>query len=187
MSREFYMDLVGFEAIQKRLETASARIKSEVKEEIKDGAQQITLKAKRVVAAKSADQGILGRGLMTKQSGPISFDVLSLASHSPFIEWGTKKQTSIPAKYADYASQFKGLKTGSAKEAFFAINAWVERKGIRFPDKKGKLLTLEQTAYIIFHSIMVKGIKARPFLFPTFEAQQPIILKNIQTVLGDVL
>lgn len=187
MSKPFYMDIVGFDAIQKRLQSASVRIKSEVKEEIKDGAQQITLKAKRIVSKKSFDQGVLAGGIKTLVAGDLAYDVVSLASHSPFIEWGTRKQVRVPAKYADYAAQFRGLKTGSAKEALFAITAWVKRKGFTFPDKNGKQMTLEQTAYIIFHSIMVNGIKARPFLFPTFEAQEPIILKNIQTVLGDII
>lgn len=187
MNKPFYMDLEGFKEIQARLSKVSPRMKSEVLEEIKDGAQVIARNSQRDASKKATDQGQLARGIRAAKGAGIDYDVLSLAPHSPFIEWGTKKKARVPGKYADYASQFKGLKTGSAKEALFAILAWTKRKGLRFAGKDGKPMTIEQTGYIIYKSIMANGITPRPFLFHNFEAQEPIIIKNIQKVLGELL
>lgn len=197
MSKPFYLDIKGIKEIQDKLIKAGARVKSEVREELKDGSERVVLKQKNKVRQNSFDQGTLARGLRQYPTGDLEFDIVSTAPHSPYVNWGTKKRAKIPAKEQSYAAQFKGLKTGSADEALFAITAWVKRKGIRFDSastfksgkRKGgnKKLTLEQTAYIIFHHLMIHGMRARPFFFEPFDEESPIILKNITTVLGDIL
>lgn len=194
MAQPFTVDLQGIADIQARLKKASTTILKDVDGVLQRGAGKIAEGAARDAPV---DEGSLRRGITFKRLGLGSYEVISAASHSPYIEWGTKRKAKVPAELSSYAAQFKGLKTGSAEEALNAIKSWVKRKGVRFDSegtfksgkKKGanKPLTVEQTAYIIFHFIMINGIEPRPFFFKNFNEQEPEIIRDVTKVLGDVL
>lgn len=194
MAQPFTLDLQGFAEIQDRLRKASGRLVVNVDGMLAKGAGIIARNAARDAPK---DEGQLARSISSRKAAPLNHEVVSPVKYSPFIEWGTKRKAKVPAELQSYASQFKGLKTGSAKEALYAIQGWVRRKGIKFDSagtfksgkRKGtnKKLTIEQTAYIIFHFIMINGIKPRPFFFHNLNKQQPLILADVRDVLGDIL
>lgn len=180
-----------------RLKRAPDTLVQEVDRELKDGADRVASRAQRKLSSnKTTDEGGLSRGITTARAASLEYTVTSSARYSPFIEWGTKRRVKVPSHLRQYASQFIGSGGGSAAEALKAIMGWVRRKKIRFDSaarfksgqRKGqnRQLTLEQTAYIIFHFIMINGIKPQPFFFPSLDAEAPTITKNIENVLKDI-
>lgn len=176
-----------------RLKRAPQTLAEEVDRELKDGADRIAGQAQR---RAPVDEGGIRRGISVAKTKQFEYTVVSSARHSPFIEWGTKRRVKIPAGLTQYAAQFRGGGGGSAAEALKAIMGWVRRKKIRFDSasrfksgqRKGqnRQLTLEQTAYIIFHFIMINGIKPKPFFFESLNAEAPGITKNIENVLKNI-
>lgn len=176
-----------------RLKRAPQTLIQEVQRELKDGADRIARNAQRDAPV---DEGALRRGITVAKVNDSEFTITSAARHSPFIEWGTKRRVKVPAGLQQYAAQFRGNAGGSAAEALKAIMGWVRRKKIRFDSagrfksgqRKGqnRQLTLEQTAYIIFHFIMINGIKPQPFFFEQVPKEEPILVKNLTNVLKDI-
>lgn len=180
-----------------RLKRAPQTLVQEVDRELKDGADRIMQRALRTLSSnKTIDEGGLARGISVKKEREMEYVVVSSARHSPFIEWGTKRRVKVPAGLQQYAAQFRGSSGGTAAQALKAIMGWVRRKQIRFDSatrfksgqRKGqnRQLTLEQTAYIIFHYIMINGIRPQPFFFPSLDAEASIITKNIENVLKNI-
>ena len=73
------------------------------------------------------------------------------------------------------ASQFKGKKAGSFEQGLRAIKDWCKSKGIP-----------EDAAYPIFMSILRKGQKARPYLYPAFVKGRTQYLKDLKKLLKDL-
>jgi len=192
---DFKIQLKGIERLMDRIQKAPMKIKLEISRELLAGAEVIVRNA---IRDAPVDEGGLRRGISLEKKDDLNFKVVSAAEYSPFVEWGTRKKVSVPAELSSYAQTFKGAKgSGSREQAFKAILGWVRRKGIRIDSsksfksgkKKGqkKKLTLEQTARIIFHAIMVNGVKPKPYFFKNYFQQAPIIVKNIEAVLNRVI
>ncbi len=190
----FTLDIQGFAGIQERLRSAPDRLKKDVGGVLKKNADVIARNAKRdVVDNESTDTGRLANAISVDKDNDLQYSIVSPVSYSPYLEWGTKKRARVPTKLREYAAQFRGLKTGSAEEALHSIMQWVIRKGIKIDSaatyksgkKKGqnKQLTAEQTGYIIFHYIMLVGTKPHPFFFKNFDAQEPVIIRDVEKVL----
>jgi hypothetical protein len=85
--------------------------------------------------------------------------------------------------------------SGTAEQALTFITAWVKRKGIRFESAsvfksgkkagKNKLLSYEETAYFIFHHIMLVGIKPRPFFFPAMLNETPLLQRRLEQIINN--
>lgn len=176
-----------------RLKRAPGLLVQEVSRELKDSADRIAGGAQRDAPV---DEGALRRGITNHKVSDTEYMITSAARQSPFIEWGTKRRVKIPSALQQYAAQFRGGGGGSAEEALKAIMGWVRRKGIKFDNatrfksgqRKGqnRQLSLEQTAYIIFHYIMINGIKPQPFFFDKLTKEEPVLIKNINNVLKDI-
>lgn len=186
-------DIKGFQDVLTRLERAPATIVQEVNRELKDSADRIARNAKRDAPV---DEGRLRNEISVVKVSETQYDVVSPVSYSPFIEWGTRRKARVPAELASYAAKFKGSKGGSAADFLKAIMGWVKRKGVRFDSAglfksgkrkgKNKPLTVEQTAYIVFHFIMLNGIAPQPFFFKNLDAEKPILLNNVRKVLDNL-
>lgn len=190
-------DFSGMKDVLDRLKRAPATLAKEVDRELKDSADRIARNAQRDAPV---NEGTLRRGITVAKIVDMQYTITSSAGHSPFIEWGTRRKVSVPAELSSYAAQFKRSSdtavSGSVGDFLKAIMSWVRRKGIRFESagkfKSGKRkgnnrkLTIEQTAYIIFHFINIRGIKPQPFFFKNFDAEKPVLIKNVENVLKDI-
>lgn len=184
----FTFNVVGLDPLLQRLKNAPRQIVEEVDGELEAAADAIAGRAIKD-ANKFKDEGGLQRGISVAKDKELQYRVVSAAKYSPFMEWGTKKQVSIPSSLTSYAAQFKGFKGGSKEEFLKAITGWVRRKGIRFQGVvKGrtKKLTIAQTAYIIYRSILAKGVKPQPFFFHNLEIERPLLLKRVETILKEI-
>lgn len=184
MAAPFTLDLEGIAEIQQRLAKASGKLVKDV-----DGvlARNVGIIARNAKRDAPSDEGYLRNSISDRKVKTLNYEVVSAAKYSPYLEWGTKRRAKVPPELQSYAQQFKGLKTGSAEEALNAIMGWVRRKGIKIKSAGKGYLTDEQTGYLIFHLIMINGIKPRPYFFKNFNKQEPIILANVTDVLGDIL
>lgn len=173
------VQIAGMDGLLARLKALPQVITDAVGAEIQDGAQSIAAAAK---AAAPGDQGILRQEIAAIQVDKTSWQVVSGAEYSPYVEFGTGEKVQIPPGLEEYAAQFKGdFSSGtyseggslSAKEAIFN---WCDRQGI---DPK--------LWYAIYVSIMVHGIEARPFFFPAALQQEPVIIDRIKLALAGAI
>ena len=182
------VSLNGFKELKERL--SKSNLQKEVNAELEKGAER--MRAGAINDAPFGAGGLLRGGIGVEGSGN-GFRVFSNASYSGYVEFGTKKKVSVPAGLESVAAELRGKGGGTAEQALKSIMEWVRLKGIRIESaatfksgkKQGhnKQLTVEQTAYIIFHFIMLNGIKPHPFFFKQLDKFRPEIIKNVENVL----
>jgi len=103
------------------------------------------------------------------------------AFYASFIEFGTRKFAAeqvgkLPREWQDIASKTKGKTRGTYDDMIDNLAQWVKDKGLagRYSTKTKKRLGNElskaiedrQVAYQIAKWILIRGIRARPYLYP---------------------
>jgi hypothetical protein len=157
----------GIEGLNERLQNASQKVFAEVDAEIGASVKDMEAGAKRDAPK---DQGLLVNEISSFQEKPLTWSLVSSASYSAFVEFGTRSNVSIPAGLEAEAAKFRGSQSSlSAKQAIFN---WCARHGI---DKK--------FWYPIFVKIMTQGIRPHPFFFKQLEAEKPQLLNRLQQIL----
>lgn len=155
-----------------KLESASKEIRVKGEFELERSARKIEAQAKRNVPT-----GVSNR-LKTSidvRGSKLEREVYTDVKYAPYVEFGTKSKVEIPPGLEGYAMQFKGKKGGSYEDLEKNIKLWAKRK--RIP---------EEAVYPIIKSILHKGTKAQPFLFPAFFAEQPQLIKRLKKVLRGI-
>lgn len=164
----------GMDELLAKVKGLAGKVSSAVAAEIQDGAQLIAADAK---AAAPGDQGFLRQQISAIKINPTTWQVVSGADYSAFMEFGTGTKVQIPAGLEEYAAQFKG---GGASDSALtpkeAIFQWCERQGI---DKA--------LWYAIYVSIMINGIEPQPFFFPSVLKNTPIIIDKVKQAINDAL
>jgi len=117
-------------------------------------ALEITEEAK-VKAPKNT--GKLAQSIFTNKESDLLYSINVGLDYGAYIEFGTGKNVFVPAELSDVASKFKSGRGGSFEEGLQSIKDWCRAKGID-----------EKNAYVIFMSVLRKGITPRPFLYPAF-------------------
>ncbi len=164
----FTVDLVGFDTIGERLATASEAVFKEVDAEIGASAKVMEQGAKRDAPK---DQGLLVSEISSLQDRPLVWSLVSQASYSAFVEFGTRSNVQIPVGLETEAAAARGS-TGGTLGAKQAIFQWCARHGIE-----------KRFWYPIFVKIMVKGVRPHPFFFKQLEAERPNLLNRLQQIL----
>jgi len=88
----------------------------------------------------------------------LSVRVWTNVEYAPFVEFGTKSKTQIPAELSQMAAQFKQSGTGDFDIFLKDIKQWCKKKGIP-----------EQAAFPIAMKLINVGQKPQPFLYPAFK------------------
>lgn len=183
----------GIADVIKNLNAYGAKTQALIHAELKASVQTMVRNAKK---AAPKDMGALAGEINYKEVNKTLFEYFSQAEYSGFDEFGTKRRRRVPPEVQKLGIQFGTSKSsGTAEQALTFITAWVKRKGIRFQSatvqKKGKnagknkLLSYEQTAYFIFHFIMINGIKPRPFFFPALLAETPLLQRRLEQIINN--
>lgn len=170
----FVVNLSGMDKIQKALQNIDKNLKVEVSNEINASALKIQSSAKRLAPVNF---GQLRNGIALTKDNDLTFTVESKASYSPYVEFGTGGQVSVPADFDAYAQQFKGGKGGKFKDMIEALMLWVKRKGISGKNDKS-------TAYLIARSILRKGLRPQPFLIPSYQEEKPKLIQRLKKLLN---
>lgn len=178
----------GLDELRKKLGQIPENVKILVDAELKATADNFI---NRAVIDAPVDESSLRRGLSVKKVGDMSYEAVSAAYQSAFIEFGTKSRAQVPATLQAYAAQFKGQK---GKGKFFEnILKWVKRKGLagtfsvkthrRTGNKKTKDQQDKQAAFAIARSIAKHGIHPHPFFFK----QMPLAEQELKQALAQIV
>lgn len=160
--------LTGFKEFEDKLRRMPAVLTKEIDGEVEDAARLWDDLAKQDAPT---DVGFLRGQISKKKVKAMDWEVVSAAEYSAFVEWGTKSRVRVPADLQGYASQFLGGGAGQGK-AKEMIYAWMKRKGIP-----------PNLWWIVFHSIITKGIHPHPFFF----IQVPFVEKQLYTRVKTIL
>lgn len=161
-------DIKSIQKTLKALDSLGEKVRKSAEKEIERSARNIERKAK--TNAPSGVSNRLKTSIDVRGSG-LSREVYTDVKYAPYVEFGTKSKVEIPPGLEGYAMQFKGKKGGSYEDLEKNIKRWAHLKGIP-----------EEAVYPIIKSILHKGTKAQPFLFPAFFAEQPQLLKRLKGV-----
>lgn len=170
----FSVNLNGLKDIQDALKSIDGKLKQDVGDEINASALKILTDAKRLAPVNF---GQLRNQISLVQESQLTFGVESKASYSPYVEFGTGPQVSVPADFTSYAAQFQGKKGGKFKDFVDTLTLWVKRKGIG-DGKNDKGL-----AFVIARSILLKGMRPQPFLIPSYETEKPKLIQRLKKLL----
>lgn len=164
--------VIGMEELIDRLRKMPTNVSREVSEELRIGAEEIAANAK---INAPGDVGTLRQQIGVKKVTDLTFEVVSGAEYSPFVEFGTLTQVSVPPELEEYATQFKGGIPGNltAKEAIFA---WCERHGIE-----------KEAWFAIYMKIIRVGVKPHPFFFPAVNRLRPVIYDRVKKALDNAI
>ena len=189
MARGFTIRTTGIDELLKKLDKAPEKMRQLVDGVFENTAKEFVARAKRDAPK---DTGFLTGEISYRRDGNMKFNIFSGSRYAGYLEFGTKRNFRPIPGYEKEAAELRELSTGTAEEAIENITKWVRRKGIRFESankyksgkKKGqnRLLTIEQTAWIIWHFININGIKPQPYFFK----QVAIAEKNIDRDLKDI-
>jgi hypothetical protein len=186
------VSISGIEGLKKYLSNYDKVLTQGLADEIKASAINIEKNAKRLAPVNF---GNLRRSIHFVRIDKLTYNVEASAKYAPYLEFGTGGKVSIPVGYAGYAAQFKGQKGGTYYEFLMAIVDWIKKKGIkggvystktkrRLGNKAQKFNEDVKLAERIAYSILKKGIRAQPFLIPSFETETPKIFLRIKTLLN---
>jgi len=169
------IEVKGLDTLIKKFDKLAISAKTDVQAELNNWADTTAANAKMLVSANSSDEGMLLRSI-NPNYGNGTASVTASAKYAAYIEFGTRKYaaayvSSLPADWQAYAATFKGPAGGTFNEFLLSIMGWVSRKGI---DKKA--------AYPIARKIMIDGIRAKPFLYPSVQKTLPELRKNLRSI-----
>lgn len=128
------------------------------------------------------------------------------APYGAYVEFGTRTYVKVPSELASMAMQFKGKggRGGGSgdfedSDIFKAILDWVRRKGIsygstfsvktrkRTGNKSQNEINDKQAAYMIAISILRKGIRPQPYLWPAYIKYRDEFVKRLEAGLIKVV
>lgn len=162
----------GLTQLQNKLKNLPKKLEDEIDEELHASALTIEAQAK---SAAPKDVGFLVNGISSLKTGKLEYEIVSAATYSAWVEFGTRSKVRIPPGLEDFSAQYMGRPNSSALGAKEAIYEWCRRKGIE-----------PKMWYPIFISIMVKGIEPHPFFFPAYLAEKPKLIARIKRIVTDI-
>lgn len=189
MSRNIDIKIAGREKLLKAVEKGGIKIITEIDANFDAAAQQFVRDAQRKAPK---DTGMLSKQVTYKREKILSYSISSGSKYAGYLEFGTKKRFKPIPGFEDVAASIRGKTGQTAEQAIDNIKAWVRRKGIRFESAgkfksgknagKNKMLSVETTAYIIYHYIMLNGIKPQPYFFQNVEPMRKNVERSIEAI-----
>jgi len=167
----YKLEVTGLNEILAKLDVKS--MEADIQLALNDFGFRVVKEAKTLTPK---DEGYLARSINSEPS-KLSITISANTDYAAYIEFGTRKFAAayvsiLPPDWQAFASQFKGSSPGSFVDFIKRIMAWVKRKGIP-----------ETAAYPIALKILRDGIKPSPFLFPAYEHQRPLLIKDLEALL----
>lgn len=191
MSRGVSIQVEGLDKLKKKFGSIPENLKAEVDAEMSAVATGFV---NRAVEDAPVDVGTIRNQITSNRVGEMDYEIVSGASYSPYVEFGTKSRVKIPAGLESYAAQFRGKGKGDYYDFLNAILDWVKRKGIggtykgsieKLSNKKKDQLV--QVAEAIAFSIIRHGVRPHPFFFKQMPMAQAELNKNLKEVVKRAL
>lgn len=184
MANAFQIEIQGARALEAKLRGLSKVLADEIKNELQAAAFTMNgAMVRNITSLKLVDQGFLrGSQSVFWSAAEKGYVVANTAYYAPFLEFGTKKQVSVPAEWADYALQFKGFKQGTIADFEKNIEQWLKRKGFAGDETQRK-----SAAFFIVRHILINGLKPRPFAYPAYQDTVKLLPDRINKVIENIL
>lgn len=99
------INVIGLNELQGKLSRLPQEMRTKVSATLEVGAQTFVRNAKRDAPVNF---GVLRNLISYAKTGELTFEVISGAKYSPYLEWGTITKVSVPEELVGYAIQFKG-------------------------------------------------------------------------------
>lgn len=196
----------GLEKMKADLQKAKSDLQSKADKILNRGAQAIVTKAKQYAPV---NLGALSSHISADVSKPLEKFVVVNSPYAAFMEFGTgifasEYVGSLPDDWQSYAAQFKGLKgNGNFDDLILIIKQWIIDKGIdifsrqelgthidiaggvtgakrKRRSRDEKEAQLDKVAYFMARKIVMKGIKAQPYLYPAYKEVLPGIIEEFK-------
>lgn len=186
------VEIQGLDKVLSLLDQLPIRVQKAILAELEEAARDIVNGAKRDAPANLGQL----RNSITFQSIPKGFEVVVQSRHAPFMEFGTKRQTKIPAGMESFAARFKGP-VGGTGDPMKAILDWVKKKGLsgrystktrrRLGSKKSKEQEDKTAAFLIWRKIKKYGVKPRPFLYKQVAKVEPKLKARVADIIQQII
>ena len=95
--------------------------------------------------------------------------------YGAFVEFGTGARVNIPPEFMDEAKKFVGYKGGNMESFITSLEGWIKRKGLATGVKE-----IRGLAYVIAASILRKGLKPQPYLYPAYKIAEAELIAKMQ-------
>lgn len=175
----FKIDITG--DVKKIFRERTRTLMDKIEDEMHAFGQGTVNDAKRLapVDEGSLRQSITYRKIIARSA--IEIEMIVASDYAAYIEFGTKGfaakyVATLPKEWKEFAAKFKGPGGGTFDEFVMRLTRWVRLKGLA----KGK--DIDQAAYNIARSIMRKGIRQHPFLYPAVEKNRIELLKRLKAL-----
>lgn len=178
MAKGFTFEIKGLKELQKKFDRLPNEMRAEISGELETFAQKVTDEAKK---AAPTNLGTLKSEIVFALKD-LNLEIRAGTKYAHIVEFGSKGKVKVPAEFSAYASTFKGQPSGGTFKQFVAdLEKWVKRKGI------GTGKNSKSVAYAIAVSIIKNGVEPKPYFFPAFVRNRPILLRNIKSYLKRAL
>lgn len=172
MAQGFNIEIIGLPQMRGMIKGLVRELETKIENEIHASGVQIRNKAIRnITRQKIVDQGALRAGMqLTNILNGVQ--VFNSVLYSPFVEFGTKGRTRVPAEWQSYAMIFKGP-TNRGDFEHFVLNLvdWMKRKGIKPKNGYTSDRAYRNAAEWIAIHILKNGLEARPFMYPAYKEE----------------
>lgn len=189
----FKLNTKGMNELVRRLDRSRKNAIPLVEGAFEDTAKRFVARAKREAPK---DTGFLTGQIGYEKAGSLNMEIFSSSKYAGYLEFGTKRNFKPIPGFEAEASALKNISTGTAQEAIENIMQWVKRKGIRIESasrfKSGKkagqnrTLTIEQTAWLIWHFININGIKPQPYFFKQVAIAGTDLEKDLKLIAEEI-
>lgn len=157
---------IGIDKAVRNLRKTGADGERYLKAIIQSTADQVVVEAKQNAPK---DTGELAQSIGKQSSNDgVKAEIFINSNYWGFVEFGTGGYVSIPPDLQSAAEDFRGYKNGDFSEFLRNMKEWCKRHGIE-----------EKFAYIICVSILRKGIKPQPFLYPALKRAKDGIVRKL--------
>lgn len=186
------LDIQGIDKVMALIKNYPAEVQTEVRDEFEATSRVVVQKAKRNAPK---DEGQVANAISYKETGVMDFEIVAQKFYAPYLEFGTKGKTKVPAGLEDVAAQFQNQPArGGFYEFALAILAWMKRKGItagtysvatkrRLGNKETRFNEDVELAERIAFSILKKGIKPQPFFYPAWFEEKDKLIKRLKQII----
>jgi len=171
---KFKVDIKNLNKVLKELEGKGKQVDKDVEILTRENAKEIAAQAK--VNAPVGIDGHMRNQIEYPKVKDRHYKVVANAYYSGYVEFGTGTRVKVPTEMKDVAQAIRSNKrAGSFKKGLKKIEEWCAKKGIP-----------KESAYLIFMSILKKGIKPQPFLYPAFVKGRKQYIKDLKDLLEDI-
>lgn len=188
---------LNIKEVVKNITVAKATANNIVREELASFGTLTVNQAKRLAPV---DEGLLRNSISATfpiSSKGYTVTITVNVNYAAYIEFGTKSfaaahVSSLPPDWQAFAAQFKGKGSGTFQEFVKVLTEWVMRKGFAAEQTKSgnrsksqsSIEAQKQAAYMIALSILRKGIRPHPYLWPAYRDNVKLLVANLKAQLS---